>query len=144
MKNKYKRAMKRVLTYCIELEFGDLAPKSLDEVMGTIKSQLDEACEVVDEVCVQGVIHRNTAARRKDRMCRAILRGCIAKGLLEKPEDPFIPAYKVIGYEMPPCYMTREPRPWQLPGWKSPWMLLREYKKWSKMKKEKEEAKAES
>ena len=27
---------------------------------------LDEACEIIDEVTVQGVLHRNTAAKRKD------------------------------------------------------------------------------
>jgi len=138
MKNMYKKAMKRVLTYCIDLEFGDDTPASLDAVWGDVKDLLDEACEIVDEVCVQGVIHRNTAARRKDRMCRAILRGSIVKGLIKKPEDRFEPAYKTLKYEMPVCTLTREPRPWQLPGWKSPWMLKREYKKWTNSKQEEE------
>lgn len=130
MKNKYKKAMKKVLRYTVELEFGDLKPASVQEVMSEIKPLLDEACLTIDEVCVQGVLHRNTAARRKDRMCRAILRGCIAKGIAQKPEDPFKPAYEILGYELPKCYKLREPRPWQLPGWKSPWMLKREYDKW--------------
>ena len=30
------------------------------------QEMLDEACEVIDEVTVQGVLHRNTAAKRKD------------------------------------------------------------------------------
>ena len=30
------------------------------------QDMLDEACEVIDEVTVQGVLHRNTAAKRKD------------------------------------------------------------------------------
>ena len=29
----------------------------------------------------------------------------------------------VSGYDLPECNLVREPRPWQLPGWKSPWML---------------------
>jgi len=136
MKNKYKKAMKRVLRYTVELEYGELKPASHADVMSDIKEKLDEACVTIDEVCVQGVLHRNTAARRKDRMCRAILRGSIVKGLLEKPEDPFEPAFKTIAYEMPKCNKTREPRPWQLPGWKSPWMLKREYDKWAKIKGE--------
>mmetsp|Transcript_138743 Transcript_138743/g.386907 ORF Transcript_138743/g.386907 Transcript_138743/m.386907 type:complete len:158 (-) Transcript_138743:154-627(-) len=136
MKNKYKKAMKKVLRYTVELEFGDLQPDSFEAVMAEIKDQLDFACRTVDEVCVQGVIHRNTAARRKDRMCRAILRGCVVKGLLEQPTDPFKPAFETLGYEMPECHLTREPRPWQLPGWKSPWMLKREYDKWLKQREE--------
>merc|ERR1719401_2818947 len=122
--------IKERLRYTVDLEFGELKPASHEEVMSEIKERLDEACLTIDEVSTQGVIHRNTAARRKDRMCRAILRGCIVKGLLEKPKDPFEPAYKSIGYEMPKSSKSREPRPWQLPGWKSPWMLKREYTKW--------------
>merc|ERR1719401_575663 len=132
MKNKYKKAMKKVLRYTVELEFGDLKPASAAEALDNVKDLLDEACMTIDEVCVQGVIHRNTAARRKDRMCRAVLRGCVAQGLLQKPEDPFEPAFKTIGYDMPKCYKIREPRPWQLPGWKSPWMLYQEYSKWKR------------
>lgn len=33
---------------------------------------------------------------------------------------------QAIGYTLPECNLMREPRPWQLPGWKSPWMLKRE------------------
>ena len=35
-------------------------------------------------------------------------------------------ASQAIGYTLPECTMIREPRPWQLPGWKSPWMLKRD------------------
>lgn len=129
-KNRYKKQMKNVLRYAAELEFGDSQPASLDEVISPIKEQLDEACETIDWISVQGMLHRNIAARRKDRMCRRILRTCIAKGVVPKPEDPFHVAHKVLGYSMPKCYATREPRPWQLPGWKSPWMLRREFKQW--------------
>jgi len=131
-KNRYKKQMRKVLRYAAELEFGDSQPASLDEVMSNIKEQLDEACETIDFISVQGCLHRNIAARRKDRMCRRILRCCIAKGIVEKPEDPFHVAHKVLGYNMPKCYAVREPRPWQLPGWKSPWMLRREFRKWEK------------
>ncbi|CAE7467528.1 rpsT [Symbiodinium natans] len=137
MKNKYKKAMKKVLRYGNELEYGDLQPASHDEVMEDVKEMMDEACEIIDEVTVQGVIHRNAAAKRKDRMFRAILRGSIRKGLLKKPDegdpDSFLPAYKIIGYEIPECNYVREPRPWQLPGWKSPWMLKWEWEKWRKL-----------
>jgi len=139
MKNKYKKAMKKVLRYTVELIYGDKQPASHQEVMDEVKEMLDEACEVIDEVTVQGVLHRNTAAKRKDRMFRAILRGSEKKGLITRPsveEDPqnrFVPAYKIIGYELPECNYVREPRPWQLPGWKSPWMLKWEWEKWRKL-----------
>mmetsp|Transcript_27421 Transcript_27421/g.64486 ORF Transcript_27421/g.64486 Transcript_27421/m.64486 type:complete len:305 (-) Transcript_27421:62-976(-) len=139
MKNKYKKAMKKVLRYTVELEYGDKQPASHQEVMDEVKDMLDEACEVIDEVTVQGVLHRNTAAKRKDRMFHAILRGSEKKGLITRPsveEDPqnrFLPAYKIIGYELPKCNYVREPRPWQLPGWKSPWMLKWEWEKWRKL-----------
>eukprot|EP00930_Biecheleria_cincta_P031002 TRINITY_DN21485_c0_g1_i1.p1 TRINITY_DN21485_c0_g1~~TRINITY_DN21485_c0_g1_i1.p1 ORF type:complete len:326 (+),score=51.06 TRINITY_DN21485_c0_g1_i1:58-978(+) len=128
-KNRYKKQMRKVIRYGAELEFGDSTPASLDEVMSNIKEQLDEACETIDFVSVQGCLHHNIAARRKDRMCRRILRGCIAKGIVEKPKD-FSVAHKVLGYSMPKCYAVREPRPWQLPGWKTPWELRREFQKW--------------
>ncbi|CAE7470670.1 rpsT, partial [Symbiodinium necroappetens] len=113
--------------------------------------------ETIDEVTVQGVLHRNTAAKRKDRsstyafrkrlvtvcamladmesLFRGILRACIKKDLLPErsDEDRFTPAYKLIGYTLPECNFVREPRPWQLPGWKSPWMLKWEWEKWRKL-----------
>ncbi|CAK9106797.1 30S ribosomal protein S20 [Durusdinium trenchii] len=133
MKNRYKKAMKKVLRYCAELEFDDKQPDSFQQVMDEVKDMLDEACEIIDEVTVQGVLHKNTAAKHKDRLFIAILRGSVKKGLIQKPEDPFTPAWKVIGYTLPECNMLREPRPWQLPGWKSPWMLKREWEKWRKL-----------
>mmetsp|Transcript_32872 Transcript_32872/g.76015 ORF Transcript_32872/g.76015 Transcript_32872/m.76015 type:complete len:295 (+) Transcript_32872:57-941(+) len=138
MKNRYKKAMKKVLRFGYSLQQGDWQPKSHQEVMDKCKAMLDEACEVIDEVTVQGVLHRNTAAKRKDRMFRCILSGSVKKGVLERPsykenpENRFLPAYKVIGYELPECNFVREPRPWQLPGWKSPWMLKWEWEKWRK------------
>eukprot|EP00439_Symbiodinium_sp_Y106_P038143 s2047_g4.t1 len=95
MKNKYKKAMKKVLRYTVELEYGDKQPASHQEVMDEVKDMLDEACEVIDEVT--------------DRMFHAILRGSEKKGLITRPsveEDPqnrFLPAYKIIGYELPKC-----------------------------------------
>jgi len=138
MKNRYKKAMKKVLRFGYSLQQGDWQPKSHQEVMDKCKNMLDEACEVIDEVTVQGVLHRNTAAKRKDRMFRCILSGSVKKGVLERPsykenpENRFLPAYKIIGYELPECNFVREPRPWQLPGWKSPWMLKWEWEKWRK------------
>jgi len=138
MRNKFKRMMRKVLKYAREIEFMDRDPGSVEKVMDEMKPMLDEACLLIDETCVQGVLHRHLAARRKDRMCRGILRACVAKGYIEKPEDPFKPAYEVIGYELPICYKIREPRPWQLPGWKSPWMLKREFDKWRQQRPEDE------
>jgi len=132
-KIKHKRLMKNVMWRVEQLEL-DPEVKTMDDVWPKVKAQLDNACITMDEICVQGVMHRNTVERRKDRLCRLILRMCIKKGILQKPEDPFIPAYKVLNYDMPICYKAREPRPWQLPGWKSPWMLKREYDQWKAQK----------
>lgn len=60
--------MKKVLRYCVELEHYDKQPDSHQQVMDEVKGMLDEACEIIDEVTVQGVLHRNTAAKRKDPM----------------------------------------------------------------------------
>jgi len=141
-KNQYKRDMRAALKKVKEIQYGETKPSSLDEVMTELKPFLDNACLSIDEVCIQGILHRNTAARRKDRICRAVLRGCVAMGVAEKPEDPFVPAFEVIGYTMPKSYKTREPRPWQLPGWKSPWMLKREFDAWKKAKEERLKAEA--
>ena len=65
-RNRYKKAMKKVLRYCVELEHYDKQPDSHQQVMDEVKGMLDEACEIIDEVTVQGVLHRNTAAKRKD------------------------------------------------------------------------------
>ena len=37
----------------------------------------------------------------------------------------FFDVAQLLGYKIPGCTHLREPRPWQLPGWKSPWMLKR-------------------
>jgi len=136
MNNKYKNSMKPVTRYLRACEAGDENPASLQEIMTTLKEDLDNACLTIDEVSVQGVLARQIAASRKDKLCRWILRVAIAKGFLEAPKDIFKPAYEVIGYEMPKCFMLREPRPWQLPGWKSPYTLRIEYEMWVAKTKE--------
>ena len=81
--------------------------------------------ETIDEVTVQGVMHRNAAAKQKNRdfaqidaarshththsfaclkllqgLFRGIYRACVKQGLLARrsTEDPFMPAYKLIGF----------------------------------------------
>lgn len=136
MRNRYKRQMKRVLAWAIELEYGDMEFPSKEEALAAIKPMLDKACKTIDFVSTQGVLHRVASGNRKERMCRNILRGMISKGWVSvTPEErAFTPAYKLIGYEMPKTQFTREPRPWHLPGWKSPWMLKREFDKWQKQR----------
>mmetsp|Transcript_22527 Transcript_22527/g.49780 ORF Transcript_22527/g.49780 Transcript_22527/m.49780 type:complete len:305 (-) Transcript_22527:132-1046(-) len=136
---KYRRAVRPVKRYGKSLISGETRVASVAEAIDKIKGELDNACLTVDEVCTQGVIHRKEAGEIKDNMLKIILRGCINQGLIEKPEDPFVPAYKTLGYTLPESFFLREPRPWQLPGWKSPWMLKREFDKWAE-KKEKENA----
>jgi ribosomal protein S20 len=139
MENRYKRYMRRVIRWYYELVDGkhpDL--KSLEEVMAAVKPTMDDAFNAIDFVTVQGVLHRKDAAKKKARMCDDILRACIELKFIEKPKDPFMPSYKTLGYEVPRCFFTREPRPWQLPGWKSPWMLKREYSKWRVLKAKRE------
>ena len=42
LRNKYKKAMKKVLRYCVELEHYDKQPDSHQQVMDEIKPMLDE------------------------------------------------------------------------------------------------------
>eukprot|EP00929_Paragymnodinium_shiwhaense_P004163 TRINITY_DN1048_c0_g3_i1.p2 TRINITY_DN1048_c0_g3~~TRINITY_DN1048_c0_g3_i1.p2 ORF type:complete len:316 (-),score=94.60 TRINITY_DN1048_c0_g3_i1:134-1081(-) len=140
MRNKYKRAMKRVLDWALDFEYGDEDPNfsfsSKDEVLAAVKPLMDKACKMIDLVAVNGVLHPKAAVFRKDRLARNIMRGLVARGFMTvtKEEKQFTPAYKLIGYDMPVTQYTREPRPWQLPGWKSPWMLKREFDKWQAKK----------
>eukprot|EP00929_Paragymnodinium_shiwhaense_P004162 TRINITY_DN1048_c0_g2_i1.p1 TRINITY_DN1048_c0_g2~~TRINITY_DN1048_c0_g2_i1.p1 ORF type:complete len:345 (-),score=76.87 TRINITY_DN1048_c0_g2_i1:130-1104(-) len=140
MRNKYKRAMKRVLDWALDFEYGEDDEKmqfnSKDEVLAAVKPLMDKACKTIDLVAVNGVLHPKAAVFRKDRLARNIMRGLVARGFMTvtKEEKQFTPAYKLIGYDMPVTQYTREPRPWQLPGWKSPWMLKREFDKWQAKK----------
>eukprot|EP00929_Paragymnodinium_shiwhaense_P004161 TRINITY_DN1048_c0_g1_i1.p1 TRINITY_DN1048_c0_g1~~TRINITY_DN1048_c0_g1_i1.p1 ORF type:complete len:345 (-),score=93.28 TRINITY_DN1048_c0_g1_i1:130-1113(-) len=140
MRNKYKRAMKRVLDWALDFEYGEEDEKmqfgSKDEVLAAVKPLMDKACKTIDLVAVNGVLHPKAAVFRKDRLARNVMRGLVARGFITvtKEEKQFTPAYKLIGYDMPVTQYTREPRPWQLPGWKSPWMLKREFDKWQAKK----------
>jgi len=140
MKAKFKRFVRLARRKGKEIEGGDWKPGSLKKAMKQLKVRMDQACETIDEACVQGVINRIAAAEVKDTMCKSILKGCIKAGYVEKPTDPFMPAFKALGYEIPECTLVREPRPWQLPGWKSPWMLKREYDRWQRKKREEQAA----
>lgn len=142
IKNNYKRAARQVNRYARQLIEGKENTGSLEKVMGEVSPKLDKAFKAIDMACVQGVINRIEAAEVKDSMCNLLATGCINRNYIEKPEDPFIPAFKLIGYEVPECNMVREPRPWQLPGWKSPWMLKKEYDRWQRQKREEEKAAA--
>jgi len=142
MKNEYKKVIRKVTRYGYELQRGEINPGSLEEVMKEMKGLLDMGFRALDEACVQGVINRIEAAEEKDRVCKLLAESCMGRKYIERPEDPFIPAFKLIGYEIPECNLVREPRPWQLPGWKSPWMLKREYDRWQRKKREEQSAEA--
>lgn len=145
MKNKYKRAMRPVQRYGWDLITDKRDPATKEEALAEIQDSLDEACRIIDRVCVQGNLKPHLGASYKDKMCKVIKRGMIHKGLIEVPEDPFEPAYVTIGYTVPECHIKIEPRPWQLPGWKSPWSLWNEYNFWKELKAKKlEEAEAEA
>jgi hypothetical protein len=142
MKNKYKRQMRVVQRYGWDLITDKRDPATKEEAMAEVQDSLDEACRIIDQVCVQGCITRHVGAAAKDKMCRVIRRGLLHKGLIEKAEDPFEPAYVTIGYTVPECHFKREPKPWELPGWKSPWMLWNEYNFWKERKAARLEAEA--
>merc|ERR1712113_703513 len=110
-----KRAGRFVKRYARELYAGERNPENMGAVMEEMKA------------CVQGVIKTKEAAEWKENICVQLMKACIKRELIERPKDPFLPAFKVLGYEVPACHLVREPRPWQLPGWKSPWVLKREY-----------------
>jgi len=134
MRNAYKQACRKAARFGRELYRGEWEPGSLQDVMTKIKGPLDNAFAKVDKACVQGVINRIEAAENKDRVCRIILEGCQRRGYI-KNRDPYTPAFQKLGYEVPECNFVREPRPWQLPGWKSPWMLKKEYDRWLRKKR---------
>eukprot|EP00931_Biecheleriopsis_adriatica_P024443 TRINITY_DN1522_c0_g1_i2.p1 TRINITY_DN1522_c0_g1~~TRINITY_DN1522_c0_g1_i2.p1 ORF type:complete len:313 (-),score=82.67 TRINITY_DN1522_c0_g1_i2:98-1036(-) len=130
-KNKYKKAVKKVLRRVRDMSATKGGYESVDQVLSDLKQDLDEACQFIDETTVQGVIKRYDAADTKTKMFDAIHTCCVRKKLLPK-KDPFTRSFVLLGYKPPKCTHVREPRPWQLPGWKSPWMLKWEFEKWRK------------
>mmetsp|Transcript_122904 Transcript_122904/g.244450 ORF Transcript_122904/g.244450 Transcript_122904/m.244450 type:complete len:270 (-) Transcript_122904:114-923(-) len=143
MKNRFKRAGRFVKRYARELYAGDRNPENMGAVMEEMKEGLDHFFKMCDEACVQGVIKTKEAAEWKENICVQLMKACIKRKFIERPKDPFLPAFKVLGYEVPACHLVREPRPWQLPGWKSPWVLKREYDAYQRRTRKREEREKE-
>lgn len=147
-KHKYKRGMWRVLRRVKDYMADDNQKfDSVEEVTSILKPTLDAAFLCLEKCVIQGVLKKGTAANRKSKMLKLIIRLCRGKGILTLTEEErkFTAPHKILGYEPPECLDLREPRPWQLPGWKSPWTLKTEYAKWLKKSgragaKKKEEA----
>lgn len=141
LKVKYKQQVRYVSRFVKRVEFNELKVTSLEDMVQQVKSKLDKAYQYIDFVVAQGVLTRQAAGRIKERLCKMLVFAARRKRFIEAP-DEFLPAYKIIGYEPPVFTFMREPRPWQLPAWKNPYQLKREYDKWSELKpvwKEKKE-----
>ncbi|MFM7979438.1 MAG: hypothetical protein ACKPKO_09000, partial [Candidatus Fonsibacter sp.] len=70
---------------------------SAQEVMSEIEHFVGESYLTNDVVCAQSVLHCNAAAKQKVQMYSVFLRGCIAKGITEKPKDPARPCGQLSG-----------------------------------------------
>jgi len=134
-KHKYKTAMWRVFRRLKNI-FGDAErqPTSVEEVLALVKPQLESAMAVIERCAIQGPLHRNAALRRKEKMLKTIIAVCRRRNLLTVSQEDikWKAPHKILGYTEPKICLLREPRPWQLPGWKSVHMLKKEYAKWYK------------
>lgn len=136
-KNRYKRWVQRanrLSRRILDDRYEGPDFNSVAEVLAYVKPTLDKAFLTLDEVSIQGVLKRGEAVERKEFMCRLVVLACFKLGLFKEKPDRYQAQYKILGYEPPVCTMLREPRPWQLPGWKSPWMMRAEWKKWCAQK----------
>mmetsp|Transcript_23967 Transcript_23967/g.55330 ORF Transcript_23967/g.55330 Transcript_23967/m.55330 type:complete len:339 (-) Transcript_23967:63-1079(-) len=147
-RNRFKATISKIYRLCKQMlleERPDNVPSSMEEAKAVFEPMFDEACFKLDDAAVQGVISKEEAVFRKDMMLKRVVNACAKCGYLELPEDiARTPAFEVLGYEVPKHDMLREPRPWQLPGWKSPWVLFAEFQQWENWRIEKAKEEAES
>lgn len=108
-------------------------PSSLQEVWGDIKEQMDDACLTIDRACIEGVIHQQEAADRKEMLLDRLYLA-LKEANIPIPQIPgqagnrYLSSWRKLGYEIPVCNWLREPRPWHLPGWKPVVELRKEFK----------------
>mmetsp|Transcript_145316 Transcript_145316/g.465596 ORF Transcript_145316/g.465596 Transcript_145316/m.465596 type:complete len:446 (-) Transcript_145316:118-1455(-) len=135
-KLKCKKELRRVKRSIKMMQSGieERTPKTLEEFMGKLKNKMDEASLVIDEAHIQGVYRDDVAIAQKLLLCQMVLKPAKAMGFIRKKNRVYtMPHDEVkakLGWDFPVCYTLREPRPWKLPGWKSPWVLRREYETW--------------
>jgi hypothetical protein len=130
MVNRFKKRMRWCMRKIRAFQAGEEVWSSREEAVEKMTPLLDEAFHYVDVTGIQGLIQEDIIARSKDRVLIALRDALVQKGIIEKPADQFEPAFKTLGYEIPQCYAKREPRPWELPGYKSPWDIFDEYHEW--------------
>lgn len=135
MKKEFSRKIKATNRYSTALYRGIMKPMpaTLEEVWGDMKEQLDETCLCIDRACIEGVIHQQTAVDRKemvlDRLLLALQKANIPLPVIpDLVDNRYTASWRRLGYTMPKCTWLREPRPWQLPGWKSAMDLRKEFK----------------
>jgi len=133
-RNKYKRkSCQAIFAMRYLFDSGStFKPTSVKHVKKKLKSKMDIALIWIERAAVQGTIKPWRAKMAKEKLFNAMLQFCIGKKLIKPTRDElnFTPAYKLLEYELPVIHQLREPRPWQLPGWKSVYELKTEYDKW--------------
>jgi len=132
-RNKYKRHTCYAIFEMRRL-FADenWKPTSLKQVKRKLKPKMDTALIWIERATIQGTIKPRRAMMAKEKLFDALMHFAKGKKLIKvtKAQADFTPAYKLLGYELPVVHQRREPRPWQLPGWKSVYELKREYDTW--------------
>jgi len=132
-RNKYKKNICLAI-FAMRDQFANenWKPQSIQKVKKMFKVKIDTALIWIERATIQGVIKPRRAMQAKEKIFNALLEFCIGKKLIEitKEQRDFTPAYKLLEYELPKVHHRREPRPWQLPGWKSVYELKAEYDKW--------------
>merc|ERR1711972_54466 len=117
-------------------------PQDFEEFKGRIRRSVNTACVILEQAAVQGPMLKPEVTAAKIRVFKNLWETAVAKGWLEEPgENDWEPYYVMVGFPEPETFKgVREPRPWQVPGWKSPWMKYKEYIQWQKKKEKEKEA----
>jgi len=142
IKANFKFKCKQARQKCKQISSGEPIA-SLEEAQQKLFPLFDECCLRLDEAAIQGVICADECKFRKDVMVKNLVEALVEIDIIDKP-DPFMASYEVVGYTPPVHDLIREPRPWLLPGWKSPWTLFREFQEWEEWRQEKAKQEAEA
>jgi len=147
VKSEFKKKVMQFNRYPKALYKGQLqpAPASMEEVWKDVKEGLDDVCLTLDRASIQGVIYPGEAVQRKEQILDRLYLAVVKAGLLERDaKDLFTPFRERLGYVYPTCHWLREPRPWMLPGFKTPQMLRTEFFAWRKVRRARLKAEMEA
>lgn len=137
VRNKYMKAVRMLNRRCNRIVDGTITKKfeNKEELLQDLDWFLTHCATTIDYANVQGVLDWWDVIGLKEHICRKILRTCVEKGFMDPGTDKYKTAADRIGYTWPTNEFYREPRPWLLPGWKTPWQLRDEWVEWKEKKK---------